>query len=266
MYNNYHGYDASENMPEDFLTSHQAWDDFVSSVWAGVMRDTSMDVNAPSLEIGPGNSTKIAGALASIEFQSSLCILDMNAEALDAVAPKYEAMLPDVNMSWVANSLEEFSPPQGAQLLASHMLDDILVSTAIRLEQNGQEAGRWGAHYTHAPSEHLQALWQKLNDDGALLKAVSDASFEAVKGFIDSMQPQLLIFSQYPSATLGDHGLSCANRAATDLLERLRSHFSDKTIPKGRLQDSLDKNPHYRNAHIGENLLNAGYWWAARWS
>ena len=102
------GIDNGTEMPQSFLTSHQAWDDYISSVWYAIIKAAHINKNDTVLEIGPGVSTKIGGALNLLDFQGTLYVLDALPSVLETLKPKYEALLPKANIIWVESRLDSF--------------------------------------------------------------------------------------------------------------------------------------------------------------
>ena len=62
------GKDTGQKMPESFLTDHHVWDCYISRVWTDILVFCGLEKNDSVVEIAPGASTKIGGALAALDF------------------------------------------------------------------------------------------------------------------------------------------------------------------------------------------------------
>lgn len=247
-----YGYDAGKDMPAEFLTSHAAWDDFISGIWSAVLSDTKFDENISVLEIGPGVSTKIGGALAKIGFCGELYVVDPLEGVLEVLKSKYKALLPNAKVTYISKPLSDAYadlPSDVDLILGSHVLDDIMVY------HGAASALDWAKEYTHQPSADLKTSWQSILEDTDKLSLIKKSVIEDILDMYERLKPEAMILNQYPSATLNDHDMESLNLHAFDILRKLAERLAGEDI-----QNVLNTFPHYKNKHIGAHVLNAKYW------
>lgn len=254
-----HPADDSETMPQSFLTDPESWDAFVGRAWRAALAPLGLRKAATVVEIAPGSSAKIGYALAGLGFEGTLHLVDSSPAALDAALPKYRSLLPHATLHLHACTLEAALPALPRQpdaLLASHMLDDLLLARAP--QASGDTFG-WATQYSPAISPATLAAWQVLSADaGELARHVADTA-AGIAAALALLAPRHAVLSQYPSATLQDGGLGGLNEASAAALAQLRGLLQ----ADHRLQDVTPlfaALPRYNNPHIARHLLNGDYW------
>jgi len=239
-------------MPGSFLTSHSVWDDFISDIWTVVLKDYTHLKTSHILEIGPGVSTKIGGALARLRFCGALYVVDPQPEVLTVLKGKYQKILPNADIRYISKPFKEALdtlPEKPDVILGNHVLDDMMIY------ESETAALEWSVNYTHQPSNDLKHAWQCLSDDHETLKSVKKRVINNVTNVYQTLNPQLMILNQYPSATLHDHDMRSLNEHAGQILKTLKRKISNVDI-----QNILNTCPNYNNPHIGNNILNGENW------
>lgn len=252
------GITTPEKMPEEFTTSPAVWDGFIGHVWQSVLAATGFNLDASIIDIAPGSAAKIGLGLAELGFRGELFVVDASAEALEALRPKYEALLPNANIHWLYGTLKDQAeklPANPGYLLGNHILDDMILAGAAQ-----KETFAWAAAYTNDPSAAFRRSWQILLDDPALLSTAKQAARSEVLGAIDKLCPQHVILSQYPSSALYSNGMASLNDEAFSVFSEIKIARAEGVVYDARLQDVLNTHKNYNNKHIGENVLNAKYW------
>lgn len=252
------GLTTLENMPQEYLTSHAAWDEYIGTIWLQMLRLADISLQATLIEIGPGASTKIAHALSRLGFKGRLHVVDAAPAVVEVLKPQYEALLPHAMIEYHITEIEDFSKSSLAHvdaILASHIVDDMLLYRAM-----GRESLSWAAAYTHAPAKNIHAAWSEIAKNAATVAEAQKSVQDTLIKLIEKTSPSTAIFNQYPSATLADHGMANLNDAAFTVFDNIRSHWDSANIPTADIQDILNNNKNYNNAHIGNHVLNAQYW------
>lgn len=260
-----YGLSTDEPMPGAFLTDHTVWDNFVGSVWAEILRVQNADPKGVAVELAPGTSVKVGAALAEIGFCGRLYVVDASSVALEALKPKYAALLPNADITFTCSTIRACVDLPGSpdMLLGSHVIDDMILSAGEALRGEGNSFG-WAAAYTHHPSVDVQKSWSDLSGALTLKNAAEKMVTQDIQAVITRIMPRLSIFSQYPSATLKDHDMQALNDSAALVLQDIKEYFSSSLVPQDALQSVLNRIKNYGNAHIGDHLLNAEYWMLCR--
>lgn len=253
------GISGDEPMPQAFLTDHDIWDYFVGDVWASILMSQDADPGGVAIELAPGNSGKIGVALARLNFHGVLYVIDASAAALDALAPKYRALLPDADLRFICSTIHDCQLPENADmLLGNHIIDDMMLS-AVENIRGMRPSSEWAASYTHAPSRDVRDSWAELSSQDELTSKVKETVSADVMNAITASSAKLTVLTQYPSATLLDHGMQDLNEQAFNVLDGLKSIYHLHALDAS-VQPVLNKTKNYGNAHIGRHLLNAAYW------
>jgi hypothetical protein len=254
------GRDTQEPMPQAFLTDPDAWDRFVGGVWHAAMDGCALPADGTAVEIGPGASAKIGHALARRGFRGTLYVVDGNAQALAALAEKYQALLPQARLHIVHAALDDAVdalPGDADALLASHILDDFILGKAPA----GKDASDWAAAYSPAISAGTARAWAHFRDAPERLAAAQDSVAQDIAAHIGKLRPRHVLLNQYPSATLRDNGMDALNAAALGALREIGRLLENGGVASDEaLQERLSSLPHYGNDHIGRHVLDAAHW------
>lgn len=256
------GIDTQEKMPAEFLTDHDAWDGYIGHIWYNLLAFANFGKDSTVVEVAPGNSAKLALALAKFGYRGHLYVVDASAEVIKAVAPKYTQLLPQAQIHWLCATLKEqveTLPCRPDYFLGNHILDDMLLGEAEKMEAQNSVAD-WAATYTHSPSNAVQETWRGLLNEPALLSRHQQTVAAEMTAVIEKLSPACVLLSQYPSSTLADHGMNSLNDTAFSVLETLKEKFKNDLADPAHVQTILGANRHFGNAHIGQDVLNAKYW------
>ncbi|MBI1216304.1 MAG: hypothetical protein GC185_10885 [Alphaproteobacteria bacterium] len=261
------GIDTQEEIPRAYLEDHAAWDDYIGHLWYSLLRFYEFSPSRSVIEIGPGASAKIGRALARVDYEGRLYVIDSSQKVIDALKPRYAELLPKARIEWICRPLHACHDaiPQGADfMLSNHIIDDMILSGAQADAPEGERVQDWAAAYTHVPAEKVRECWTLLAKDPARLAAAKRAAGDGILGAIAALAPRHVVFSQYPSSTLYDNGMAGLNESALAVFERLRAAFKTTLADNAAVQAILNANKNYGNEHIGEHVLNAKYWMLCR--
>jgi len=257
------GHTTCETMPEAFLTDHQAWDNYISQVWVTVLSTCAFKRDGVVVEVGPGTSSKIGGALARLDFCGTLYVVDALQDVVNLLKPKYQALLPNATVKYIAEPIAmacDELPKNIDVLLSNHVFDDMIIAKACEGHKQSPEAVSWAVKYSHKPVDNLKQVWLELLGKPQVLKTCKQAVIDDFNLAIECLNPACFILSQYPSSTLYDSDLQSLNDHSVALLKKIATKYQSSLWPKHKIQKSLDQNKNYRNAHIGQHVLNAEYW------
>lgn len=265
------GIDTHEKMPESFLTDHAAWDHFMGHIWYNVLEFLNFRNDCSIVDVAPGTSIKLASALARFDYSGEIYVVDASAEALKVLAEKYAALLPKARFHWVCGPLAEQAaalPQAPDYFLGNHILDDLLLGAADAAAEEKEHRERdtfsWAAAYTHSPSDAVRESWQRLAEDTTLQAQCIAAVRCDIAGVIGKLRPRHIVLSQYPSATLQDHGMAGLNAAASGVLAALQEQYAASAVPEAQVEALLGGIRNFGNAHIGQNVLNPRHWLLCR--
>jgi hypothetical protein len=256
------GIDTQEKMPAEFLTDHDAWDGYIGHIWYNLLSFANLGGDSCVVEAAPGNSLKLALALAKSGYRGRLYVVDASAEVIKAVAPKYARLLPQAQIHWLCGTLKDQAenlPQRPDYFLGNHILDDMLLGEAERLEAQNTVAD-WATTYTHRPSDAVQEVWRSVLERQELRARHQQTVESEMVSVLRSLAPAYILLSQYPSSTLADHGMNSLNDTAFSVLETLKEKFKPDLAEPAHVQTVLGANRNFGNAHIGRDVLNAKYW------
>lgn len=251
------GNNSSTHMPDAFLTDCAVWDEYIGLVWHSVLAPLALRAQTTVVEIAPGSSTKIGHALARLGFCGDLHIVEASPDAIDALLPKYEELLPQARLHTHVKNLSAACaqlPRQPDIILASHVLDDMLLAQA-----HTSATFDWAIHYSDCISNETTQAWRVISANTDILdKAIKNTVAEIAQA-IDILMPRHLVINQYPSATLRDNNLDALNQAALQVLDDIAQKVNSEFIQHD-CKSPLMHIPNYNNPHIGLHVLNPRYW------
>ena len=256
------GTDTIENLPDRFFHSHKAWDAYMAGPWRGLFELLKIDKQGTIVEIAPGNSVKIASALAEAGFEGNLYLVEPVEEILAEVSALCREILPRAQIHPLCNILSEAQhhlPHQPSFIVANHPLDDMILATA-QPKTRLKELFGWTAIAQEQTIPLSFESWENLAADPDRLVHVREQILQEWNDLLKTLQPEHCIISQYPSVTLENNGMAGLNQEAAAILKALRSDYAKKRISDIAIQAVLNRFPNYNDSHIGQNVLNAINW------
>lgn len=256
------GHDSGESLPSTFSQSHKAWDAYMAEVWHSIFLTLQMTKNANVVEVGPGNSIKVALALKKLDFTGNIHLIDPIAEVLAESEVLYKKILPDANIYPIHATLEDVvnsSLQRTDYIVSNHPIDDMIIATT-------QPKDKLRALFDWTAIEHEQMIpishenWSKLAVDTTKLQSLQRSICEEWYHAIDVLKPRYCVISQYASSTLKNNGMDGLNAQAKMILGEMRSHYVDSLIADVDIQTALNANTHYNDMHISNEVLNASNW------
>lgn len=251
-----------DNLPDRFFYSHKAWDAYMAGPWHGLFELLKIDNHGTIVEIAPGNSVKIALALAKAGFQGKVYLVEPVEDILAEVSALYREILPGTEIHPLCHMLDEvqhYLPHRPSFIVANHPLDDMILATAQPKSRLGELFG-WTAIAQEQTITLSLESWENLAAEPDRLVRVRERIRQEWNDLLRRLQPEHCIISQYPSVTLENHGMAGLNREATAIFAALHSDYTGMRVSDLVIQAVLNKFPNYNDRHIGQNVLNAVNW------
>jgi hypothetical protein len=253
------GLTTEEKLPEEFITSYPAWDNYVSNIWRDLFVFTGISARDIVVEIAPGTSTKIGLALSKLHFAGELYVVEPVFNVLETVVSKYQNILPAARIHPIQTTLalcHSHLPTKADLLVSNHPLDDMLLA-AGSTEEDFSKLFEWGegSHFAQILSQ-----WNEFKNKPHTLLTAHQKVYYDWKDILRILNPANFILCQYPSITLTNHSLGALNVEATKILETIKTVQYYSTRPQEDIQAILNKHKNYNDAHIGKAVLNAANW------
>lgn len=254
-----------KELPLAARTQQGPWDELVSDIWRSVLASFPFAPGQTAIEIGPGTSGKIAFALGKLKFQGTVYVVDPAANAIDVMREKYGRACPGSKIVCVHETVKDSIaqlPKRADFLFMSHVIDDMMLLEAARRIPDGMSAFEWhaGKTYIIAPTRSYHETWKQIEKN---LPALEEAKAEVLRALIEAIKtlnPKIMVVSQYPSATLQENGLDVINMHSHDIFDALMKADLPGRRMKIDLQKVLDQNENYGHHHTGNNILDARHW------
>jgi len=260
-----YGITTDEDIPAACRTEQTAWDDLIAGIWRSVLEPFCLPQAQTAVEIGPGLSCKIAMAFSKLKFHGKIYVVDASKNAAVTMERKYREYCPDAEVISLHKGLRELLPELPVQpdlLLLSHAIDDMLMYEATRQSPQANRIFDWCAHnaYELAPTKLYHEVWRQIEQNPVELQKTKEQVLALLLDLVKTVRPQVMVLSQYPSATLTENGLGNMNDHTHDVFLELNKRLSSHLWPTAKIQSLLDKNKNYNHDHIGNNILNASHW------
>lgn len=260
-----YGIDSREEIPIACRTEQVAWDELISRIWHTVLGAYGFTETCSVIEVGPGVSAKIGLALSRFNFKGDLYVVDSSDGTIRALMPKYQVCLPNANIHYIQDDLSESLstlPKRADFLLASHVLDDMLMSEWVKqVPARHDPVFSWSSTASYAPAvtDAFRAQWDAFQNDSQTLSAAKASLKQMWLHAVEMLKPSCVIMSQYPSATLFENGLDSLNRHTHEIFSHIKQAIQSPRADQ-ELQQALNTLKHYNHPHIGNHILNAAYW------
>lgn len=256
------GINTNEPVPQEILNSYEGWDIYMGHLWYNLLYFCNLKKYDTVIEIAPGSSSKLAQALAKINFSGTLYVVEPHTKIVKVIKEAYKKWLPQAKVI-ILNELLEHSlsklPCNADFILSNHPLDDMLLSAGITaVELN--ELFDWAADMPSATFDSTIAAWTRLNNNPVQLAASKEHVFKTWETSLKLLKPKTVILSQYPSFMMESRGLSELNQWGWSLLQRLKMTYEEHIIPEQFVQTVLNGLKNYNDPHLGLGILNAQYW------
>lgn len=204
------------------------WNRHVGSVWLENFMQLQLDMEKPVIEVAPGSVNKVGLGMAFYGFRGDVYLVEPCPPALDEIAEKYRQCC--WNVFPVNRTLEsglKFLPTNPEAILSNHPLDDMIISKAL----SDEEIRNLFTDHYEAPVEKTRIVWDGLMSKPAELEKAKEAVVGEWVNAIDTLNPRLVVISQYHSCFFKRNGLEAPDREAYDVLSRLKDRFADKHVP-----------------------------------
>lgn len=175
------------------------------------------------LEIAPGYKLKVGKGLENLSYVGTYQVVDLDQSALDYISKGYGALFPNALILTEQANINTYIPKMDFDMLvANHPLDDIILSCIIE-NQSGDFSSFCSCDKTAVLTKIAQ-VW-KSTDELTLTQAVNQ-SLESICSLISQTNPDSIIFSNYPSGSFTQLGLSEPYYWSEKLLEVLGPKLS----------------------------------------
>jgi hypothetical protein len=256
------GKKSDEQISTELLTTYQAWDDYVSAIWASLFRHSNLAKNGVIVEVAPGASPKIAYALQKIDFCGEIYIVEPYQEALERITKQYQTILPKAKLHplncLLIESLEHL--PQDLDCCISHHPLDDMIMAMDGDPHIFEHLFSWVNQDKLEIHPNFSAHWQQLLKQPQKISQIENEITRQWLLFIEQIQPKLLMMSQYPSLVLETTTMNSLNKQAQQLLQSLKQHCHKQLVNDALIQNLLNLNNNYNFDLIGNEVLNAKNW------
>ena len=249
------GKKSDKSIPDEFITSHEAWEGYVASIWYDLLMHYGLTPEDTLIEIAPGSSSKIGLALERTSFEGVLYLVDPLSCALESVTDKYKRYLPKATIYSINATLEDaldLLPREPDFLLANHPLDDMLLATISDSVTPDLFICTSNRHRDH-----------RLRLEGNPTIAISEV-VSCWQQALNKLLPKATILCQYPSLILRQNDIHSLNIYAEEIMESLKACYPTALEPSYMLQKLLNEHENYNDVHIGTEVLNAKNWMVLR--
>ncbi|MEI6731291.1 MAG: hypothetical protein WCK90_01280, partial [archaeon] len=148
----------------------------------------------------------------------------------DEIAKAYREYGCHWNIFPVNRTLESglpFLPKNPEAILSNHPLDDMILSKSL---SDDEIRTLFTDHY-EAPVERTKIIWDALMNKPIELERAKTAVVDEWAKAIDTLNPRLVVISQYDSCFFRRNGMEAPDREAYDVLSRLKDRFADNHVP-----------------------------------
>ena len=246
-----------------FLQSQ--WEEKISNIWLSILKYKKLSNNSVVVEIGPGISAKIGIALSKLSFSGTLYVIDKCQHSLFLIEKKYRKILPNANLCFINQDIFHLKNEIVEKvdfLLASHVIDDMVIDYSIQQKNPEQRKNilQWclKKSYSRKISNDFLNHWYSLNSQD--LNHIQNYVMLSILDLFKIINPNQIILSQYPSATLAENGLNDINKITSLIVDDLKRTLQSCLINDQIAQDLLKNIDNYNNHHIRDNILNAENW------
>lgn len=245
-------------MPAEFLHDYNAWDKFMSNIWAELLK--LFLVAAQNIVIiAPGSSKKTAFALQQLQFIGTVYIIEPNLNLLNIITQSYKNLLPSSVIVPINTTLEACSCYLTQPIdcvISNHPLDDMLLTNIYKPSLH-EQFFKWAYNKQSQVSDDLRLNWSHVSQ--RKISRAKTKIFNQWQDFFAIIKPKYVLINQYPSAVLNWNNLETLNHAAYAILCKLRDQYHKYYIDNF-IQDRLNLFENYYDNHIGNHILNAKYW------
>lgn len=182
-----------------------AWQKQLSQQHCKYLSDLNLHQEATVMEVGPGAGTSVALALASINFQGCLLVLDAQSQALQQTVDTYRRLLPNAKVFAIGATLREFLHSKEYQakamrvfdvIIGNHVLDDFLIGKSFATGHEFQT--HFDDHYSDCSARTAAIAWQKLLNTPDLLQQAIEETVEEWEE-LAKLSSKGLVLSAYDS-------------------------------------------------------------------
>jgi hypothetical protein len=205
----------------------RSWGRRIGRSWVGQLTRCHLDRSSTLVEIGPGFSAKVGFALAELNFEGSLILIEPNEPARRWAAEKYGGLLPGANVRTVPCPVPEAGPLAGITvdlLLGNHILDDLLLNAYV---ESADVDRIFGGMYPDAGcSEKFIAIWRQLSGAGETVARLVDDVVDGLAGYVNAVRPGCLILNEYASWQHSRCGLDIIHQVSLRAMGRLQERLA----------------------------------------
>ena len=247
--NNMYGITTPDQISDKLLNTYSEWDKYVAHLWYNFLYFCEIKTQDTVIEIAPGASPKLVMALAKINFQGKVYIVEPFKEALDHITHQYQTYLPQVQIFPIQKNLLEsmsFLPKNPDFIVSHHPLDDMLISSNLEASEV-KDIFNWVKQDKLEIDVAFEKRWLDIQSDPRALELMKENIVKLWCDLIEVVNPKFLILSQYPSLVLEQYKtpMSDLNKAAQNILWQIKTKIKTNLEPQGNIQTLLNANKNY---------------------
>jgi hypothetical protein len=218
-----------------------AWDRYLGSLWACVLRRQRIPLDGRVVELGPGFSAKVGHGLAQLGFYGEVVLVEPNSQARLSAAERYRRLLPRAAVRILPHLPAQAGPVD--LLLANHVLDDLFLGTQLPF----RDSDRLFAEMRPGCgcSEIFMQTWRKILLDPAAVDRAIDALVGDLVRHVHAIRPGSLAMNQYPSWRQGECGLGAIHEIGLAALRQLAGRLERDLARPVRLRRLGDPDMHW---------------------
>lgn len=221
-------------MSSDVDSDGEGWARQLGEKWSVKLRAHGIGPQDLIIECGPGYSDTIGRALVANDHRGPVLLVEPNDLARTWALQRYRKRLPQAHVTGAAEvDPGASSVKRVAALVANHLLDDLILNTALSREQAdstfaamtpGAECG-----------DSFVAIWRNLLADADLLSEIIELAAVNFSRVIARLRPGVVLLNQYPSWRHHRSGLDEIHLHACEVMRAL----SDKLPTIGLVAEIL---------------------------
>jgi hypothetical protein len=252
-----------QQIPTNFFTSYQVWNNYVSKLWRDLLSSLHISNLDIIVEIAPGTSDKIPIALAELNFQGKLILIEPLVVIKEKILLRYQTLLPNAEILVISKRLSDSLDlfPKNSIILSNSPIDDFLLAEIAPNDQSHlKQLFHWTQKDELLVESYFAKTWLTLQQSLTELQKVSQNVLQQWQNLIIDKQVKHCVISQYPSLVLRDNGLESLNLFALALLQELKHLFLSRVFDNSAVTAILRQHAHYEIPIIRDEVLN-GYSW-----
>lgn len=230
---------ASGLLSSDVDSDGEGWARQLGEKWSVKLRAHGIGPQDLIVECGPGYSDTIGRALAANDHRGPVLLVEPNGPARTWALQRYCKRLPQAHVTGAAEiDSEAFSAKRVDALVANHLLDDLILNTALSRKQAdstfaamtpGAECG-----------DSFIAIWRNLLADADLLSATIELAALNFSRVIEQLRPGVVLLNQYPSWRHHRSGLDKIHFHACEVMRALTEKLPTVGLVAELLVDPQD--------------------------